>query len=371
MLLEGSAGPDARRSTSSRIRAAGSSCATWSSAPTRSGRSPSASSSGTRCSSPRRTKARRSATPQRWSDTVGWMANLLELFPDNPFTTGAEFVANGLVWLARHASGDIPGSARDGRRRATRSPELQSPPGPPADAYSALVANYNPSATVLLRMLDTGVDQFFGSANDLVVPSEGGWRIDQPGAAHHSRGAHRLLRTRRQSGRRCGHARQLLLARRDRGLPRARPVGRGAAAPARSTRRSCCPIIGCCANGRRCLLRPSAAAPAARRRHGAAACARRGATTGGRAGRRRRARSLRDHGRQRRSHLRAGAAPARALPRDAADRHRARDEHADRRRDGAVARDGALSARARHAPDLREHAGRIRRARGACRARRR
>ena len=59
--------------------------------------------------------------------------------------------------------------------------ELQAPPGPPADVYSALVANYNPTREVLLRMLDTGVDQFFGSANDLVVPSEGGWRIDQPG----------------------------------------------------------------------------------------------------------------------------------------------------------------------------------------------
>jgi len=32
------------------------------------------------------------ATPQRWGDTVGWIANLLELSPDNPFTTGAEFV---------------------------------------------------------------------------------------------------------------------------------------------------------------------------------------------------------------------------------------------------------------------------------------
>ena len=120
-------------------------------------------------------------TPQRWSDTVGWMANLLELFPENPFTTGASFVANGIVWLARHASGDIPGlHAMDGGGDPIA--ELQSPPGPPMDAYSALVANYNPSGEVLLRMLDTGVDQFFGSANDLVVPSAGGWRIDQPGA---------------------------------------------------------------------------------------------------------------------------------------------------------------------------------------------
>ena len=49
------------------------------------------------------------ATPKRWEDTVGWVANLLEMLPDNPFTTGASFVANGIVWLANHASGDLPG----------------------------------------------------------------------------------------------------------------------------------------------------------------------------------------------------------------------------------------------------------------------
>jgi hypothetical protein len=122
------------------------------------------------------------ATPGRWEGTVGWMANLLELFPENPFTTGAEFVANGIVWIARHASGDLPGlHSMDGDGDLIA--ELQRPPGPPADAYSALVANYNPRDAVLLRMIDTGVDQFFGSANDLVVPSEGGWRIDRAGSS--------------------------------------------------------------------------------------------------------------------------------------------------------------------------------------------
>jgi hypothetical protein len=121
------------------------------------------------------------ATPQRWADTVGWIANLLELFPDNPFTTGAEFVSNGIVWLARHASGDIPGlHAMDGNGGPIAA--LQAPPDPPSEAYSALVSNYNPTGNVLQRMLDTGIDQFFGSANDLVVPSEGGWRVAQPGA---------------------------------------------------------------------------------------------------------------------------------------------------------------------------------------------
>ncbi|HKV76715.1 MAG TPA: CHAT domain-containing protein [Candidatus Sulfotelmatobacter sp.] len=120
------------------------------------------------------------ATPQRWGDTVGWIANLLELFPENPFTTGAEFVANGLVWLARHASGDIPG-LHSMDSNGEMIVDLQTPPGPPMNAYSALVSNYNPTGAVLRRMLDTGIDQFFGSANDLVVPTQGGWRIPLPG----------------------------------------------------------------------------------------------------------------------------------------------------------------------------------------------
>jgi CHAT domain-containing protein len=120
------------------------------------------------------------ATPSRWEDTVGWLANLLELFPDNPFTTGAEFVANGLEWMAKHASGDLPGlHAMDGDGDLIR--ELQSPPGPPADKYSVLTSNYTPSGSVLNRLLDVGLDQFFNTANDLVVPSEGGWRVDPSG----------------------------------------------------------------------------------------------------------------------------------------------------------------------------------------------
>lgn len=122
------------------------------------------------------------ATPKRWEDTIGWIANLLELFPDNPFTTGPAFVADGLVWLANHASGDIPGlRSMDGEGDMIAA--IQSPPGPPANAYSALVANYQPTDNVLQRLLDVGLDQFFGSANDLVVPSEGGWRIDRSGTS--------------------------------------------------------------------------------------------------------------------------------------------------------------------------------------------
>jgi hypothetical protein len=49
------------------------------------------------------------ATPKHLDDTIGLIANLLEMFPDNPFTTGTSFVANGLVWLANHVTGDLPG----------------------------------------------------------------------------------------------------------------------------------------------------------------------------------------------------------------------------------------------------------------------
>ena len=121
------------------------------------------------------------ASPQRWDDTLGWIANVLEMFPDNPFTTGSAFVANGLVWLANHALGDLPGlHAMDADSAVIEA--LQGPPGPPPGAYSVLAANYQPTGNILKRLLDVSVDQLFGGANDLIMPSEGAWRIG------HSRG---------------------------------------------------------------------------------------------------------------------------------------------------------------------------------------
>jgi len=57
--------------------------------------------------------------------------------------------------------------------------DLQGPPPPPAGAYSALVSNFTPDGNILERMADVGVDAFFGTANDLVVPTAGGWLIDR------------------------------------------------------------------------------------------------------------------------------------------------------------------------------------------------
>jgi hypothetical protein len=123
------------------------------------------------------------ATPTRWEETVGWVANVLELFPANPWTTAAAWVGEALVWLAWRATGSCPGlHAMDSAGGLVAT--LQQPPGPPANAYSALVANYHPDANIAARMLDVGVDSFFGSANDLVTPTEGGWRVDREGARH-------------------------------------------------------------------------------------------------------------------------------------------------------------------------------------------
>lgn len=121
------------------------------------------------------------ATPDRWEKTVGWFGNLMEIvnqFAPNPFTTGAEFVSEAIVWLAHHILGDLPGlSSMDAAGKTIT--DLQGPPAPPAHAYSALVANFNPDQSLLSRMVDAGVDQFFMGANDLVVPTEGGWRVDR------------------------------------------------------------------------------------------------------------------------------------------------------------------------------------------------
>ena len=125
-------------------------------------------------------KVRRSPTPNRWADTIGWLANLLEMFPDNPFSSGAALVANAIVWMANQAGGELPGfHAMSPEGSAIE--EIQGPPGPPLTSYSALAANYHPAQSILQRFLDAGGDQFFGSSNDLVVPAEGCWRIDRSG----------------------------------------------------------------------------------------------------------------------------------------------------------------------------------------------
>lgn len=116
------------------------------------------------------------ASATRLGDFLGWVANLLELFPDNPLTSALEFVSQGLAWLATRVVVDLPGISGlspSGPQIGT----ILAPPDPPSESISALVANFEPGTGLLRRMADVGVDAFFATANDLVVPSEGGWRI--------------------------------------------------------------------------------------------------------------------------------------------------------------------------------------------------
>lgn len=114
------------------------------------------------------------ASPERWSTLTDWLGNLIDLFPDNPFTLGLDFLVEALAWTAGKAGGVLPGLASMNPAGAfLRDLRALAPTG----SLSALVADYEPDERLLARMLDVGVDTFFAEANDLVVPSAGGWRV--------------------------------------------------------------------------------------------------------------------------------------------------------------------------------------------------
>ena len=120
------------------------------------------------------------ATPGRWEDTLGWFANVIEMFPGDPFTTAAAWISGGLSWLAQSVTGNLPGlSAMDSRGEVIAG--LRSNILPPGVEWYALTANYQPTDPgIALRLADLGVDAFFGTENDLVVPTAGGWELGDP-----------------------------------------------------------------------------------------------------------------------------------------------------------------------------------------------
>lgn len=120
------------------------------------------------------------ATPARWEKTMGVLANVLEVFPDNPLTTAAEFIANGITWLAKHVVADLPGLASMDANGPFVS-SLQQADEPGTGEYWCLAANHEPDDNLWKRLVDIGVDAFFAGANDMVVPCEGSWLADGAG----------------------------------------------------------------------------------------------------------------------------------------------------------------------------------------------
>ncbi len=114
-----------------------------------------------------------------WDSLLSHLANYLEILPDHPFVMGAGWLTEALKWFASRVLGNCPGLvAMDPRGGFIAS--IQEPPGPPPGTeYHALVSNFHPPANLMARLADMGVDRFFGGANDLVVPSEGGWRTGE------------------------------------------------------------------------------------------------------------------------------------------------------------------------------------------------
>jgi hypothetical protein len=115
------------------------------------------------------------ATPNRWEQTLGWFANLLELFPDNPYVTAGELITECLSWLAQHIAGDLPGLASmDVDGDTVRNLEVSALPA--GDWYS-LGSDFRPDQNLAARLADMAVDEFFQGPNDLVVPTVGTWQL--------------------------------------------------------------------------------------------------------------------------------------------------------------------------------------------------
>lgn len=116
------------------------------------------------------------ATSKRWDEVLTLFANLGDLFP--AVGDAVSWVASTLKWIAGLVGDEIPGLASMNMNGdQIRRLEERQPPG--AQGWQALVSNYHPGKAEKwwLRLLDAGIDRFFQVANDLVVPTEGGWKL--------------------------------------------------------------------------------------------------------------------------------------------------------------------------------------------------
>ncbi len=116
------------------------------------------------------------ASAERWDLALSGWLNLFDLLPPAPAPLLGEFVVEALLWFARRVTTSLAGlSAMDGRGGTVAAFEQSAVP----EAYSALAASHRASGPLALRLLESGVDRFFGEPHDLVVPTEGCFVLDR------------------------------------------------------------------------------------------------------------------------------------------------------------------------------------------------
>ncbi|HVT44312.1 MAG TPA: CHAT domain-containing protein [Thermoanaerobaculia bacterium] len=114
------------------------------------------------------------ADPQRLVDLVNLIANLAEIHPASNDALGIAFVAEALSWIAEAVPKSLP-AVEDLAPGSELIERLQAAP-PPKALCTVIASNYEPPAPIWKRLIDAGTDQVFGSANDLVVPTEASWK---------------------------------------------------------------------------------------------------------------------------------------------------------------------------------------------------
>jgi len=116
------------------------------------------------------------ASAERWDLALSGWLNLFDLLPPAPAPLLGEFVVEALLWFARRVTTSLAGlSAMDGRSATVAAFEQSALP----EAYAALAASHRASGPLALRLLESGVDRFFGEPHDLVVPTEGCFLLDR------------------------------------------------------------------------------------------------------------------------------------------------------------------------------------------------
>ncbi|HEX7708072.1 MAG TPA: CHAT domain-containing protein [Thermoanaerobaculia bacterium] len=120
------------------------------------------------------------AAPERLINFLNAVANLAEMFPATPLAHGISFVAEAVVWVAHRLPQALP-AIEDLAPNSDFVRAIQHAPLPTSTIWT-IGANYEPIGNGWQRLVDAGVDEVFGTSNDLVVPTAGSWNVD--GAAN-------------------------------------------------------------------------------------------------------------------------------------------------------------------------------------------